>query len=99
MTDCVPVTWVAALGVVAVGLAAGGYALHKVLLSAGRRGWIYYRNNPRPPGGGSLGLFEEIYQPSMEHVTEERSSARMRGSQDESGEPPFDSASEKGMIS
>ena len=91
------VTWVIALGAVAAGLAVAGYVLHRALLQAGRRGWIYYKNNPRPPGGGTLGLFEEIYQPSMEHVIEERSSARMRGSQDESGAPSDRTSATEGV--
>jgi len=55
---------------------------------AGERGWVFNKYNPRPPGGGTLGLLESIYQPSIEHVIEERSSEAARGSQDESGEKP-----------
>ena len=55
---------------------------------AGERGWVYNRHNPRPSGVGTLGLLEEIYQPSIRHVIEERSSQRARGSQDESGDKP-----------
>lgn len=55
---------------------------------AGERGWVYNRYNPRPRGAGSLGLLESIYQPSLEHVLEERSSQEARGDQDESGDKP-----------
>lgn len=55
---------------------------------AGERGWVYNRHNPRPRGVGSLGLLEEIYQPSIRHVIEERASEKARGSQDESGDDP-----------
>jgi len=55
---------------------------------AGERGWVYNRHNPRPRGVGSLGLLESIYRPSIEHVIEERSSEKARGSQEESGEKP-----------
>jgi hypothetical protein len=55
---------------------------------AGERGWVFNKHNPRPRGGGTLGLLESIYQPSIEHVIEERSSERARGSQDESGDKP-----------
>jgi hypothetical protein len=55
---------------------------------AGERGWVYNKYNPRPRGSGSLGLLESIYQPSIEHVIEERSSERARGSRDESGDDP-----------
>jgi hypothetical protein len=50
---------------------------------AAERGWVYNRHNPRPRGGGTLGLLEEIYNPSIRHVIEERSSERARGNQDE----------------
>jgi hypothetical protein len=56
--------------------------------TAGERGWVYNRYNPRRRGGGTLGLLESIYQPSIEHVIEERSSQRARGSQDDSGDRP-----------
>ncbi len=55
---------------------------------AGERGWVYNKHNPRPRGIGTLGLLEEIYQPSIQHLIEERSSERARGSQDESGDKP-----------
>ena len=56
--------------------------------TAGERGWVYNRYNPRPRGGGSLGLLEEIYQPSIRHVIEERSSQKARGDQAPSGDKP-----------
>lgn len=55
---------------------------------AGERGWVYNKHNPRPRGSGTLGLLEEVYQPSIRHVIEEHSSQRARGSQDESGDKP-----------
>jgi hypothetical protein len=54
---------------------------------AGERGWVYNRHNPRRRGGGTLGL-EAMFQPSIEHVIEERSEEARRGSQDDSGDPP-----------
>ena len=50
-----------------------------------RRGWVYYRSEdqPRP---SSLGLIEEIYQPSIEHVTEEKTGEQSRADQAESGD-------------
>jgi hypothetical protein len=50
----------AVLGLVAL-------AAHLLLTAFNRRGWIYYRN-PDAPKGRSLGLIEEIYQPSTTHV-------------------------------
>ena len=57
---------------------------------AGERGWVYNKHNPRRPGSGagSLGLFEEVFQPSVRHVIEEQSSERLRAEQDESGDGP-----------
>ena len=59
---------VVAVGVVvALVLAAG--SVHLLLTWANRRGWVWYRNEGRP-SPRSLGLLEEIYQPSVEHVVE-----------------------------
>jgi hypothetical protein len=56
---------------------------------AGERGWVYNKHNPRPPGaGGTLGIFEQIFQPGVEHVVEERSAEAQRADQDESGDKP-----------
>jgi hypothetical protein len=56
--------------------------------TAGERGWVFNRHNPRPRGGSTLGLVESIYQPSIEHVIEERSSEKARGDQAKSGDKP-----------
>jgi hypothetical protein len=55
---------------------------------AGERGWVYNKHNPRPRGMGTLGLLETIYQPSIEHVIEERSSEKARGDQTKTGDKP-----------
>jgi hypothetical protein len=55
---------------------------------AGERDWFYNRHNSRKRVGGTLGLLETIYQPSMEYVIEERASEGARGSAEESGDPP-----------
>lgn len=75
-------------GVVLVVLISIGYAVHHFSRTAGERDWIYNKHNPRPSGGGTLGLLEEIYQPSIQYVVEERSSQKARGSQNESGDKP-----------
>lgn len=77
---------IVALGVFALWIGLTAWALHSRWLA--ERGWVYNKHNPRPSGGGTLGLLEEIYQPSIRHVIEERSEERARGSQDESGAPP-----------
>lgn len=78
------------VGVVALVVALGVFANSRW---AARHGWVYNRHNPRPEGVGlSPGAFDQIYQPSMEHVIEEETSERTRADQDESGEgfgPPL----------
>jgi hypothetical protein len=54
--------------------------------TAGERGWVYNRYNPRPRGMGTLGLLEAIYHPAIEHVIEERASEKARGDQADSGD-------------
>ena len=73
-----------AIGVVALAILFGAFANTRW---AGERGWVYNRHNPRPPGVGyAPGAFDEMFQPSVEHVVEERSSERIRADQDESGD-------------
>ncbi len=67
-------------------LVAIGLAVHCALTSADRRGWVYYRNPQRPPPR-SLGLLEEIYQPSVTHVVEHETSEQTKADQAESGDP------------
>ena len=59
--------------------------------TAGERGWVYNRYNPRPRGMGTLGTLEAIYQPSIEHVIEERASEKARGDQADSGDGSHES--------
>ena len=68
---------------VALTVAAG--TVHLVLSWMERRGWVYYRTKDRPRPS-SLGLVEEIYQPSIEHVTEEKAGEQSRADQAESGD-------------
>lgn len=70
---------------VGVGVIALGCLLHRLALRAEQRGWIYYRSRPRFRGS-TLGSLEEIYNPAMHHVMEERDSERGGGSQEESGD-------------
>ena len=55
---------------------------------AAKRGWVFNKHNPRPSGSANLMLLDQIYQPDIEHVIEERSSASIRADQDESGDKP-----------
>lgn len=58
---------------------------HLALTWAERRGWVYYRSTDRPRPR-SLGLFEEIYQPSVSHVIEQQVTEETEADQIESGE-------------
>ena len=58
---------------------------HLVLTWAERRGWVYYRSSDRPRPH-SLGLFEEIYQPSVTHVIDQQVMEDTEADQAESGE-------------
>lgn len=78
-------TWVLALLVILV-LAIIALLTHLLLTSFDKRGWVYYRN-PGAPKGSSLGLLEEIYQPSVTHVTEQQTLEDSLRDQTESGDP------------
>ena len=58
---------------------------HLLLTWAERRGWVFYRSTDRPRPR-SLGLFEEIYQPSVSHVMEQQVTEDTEADQNESGE-------------
>ena len=58
---------------------------HLLLTWAERRGWVYYRSTDRPKPH-SLGLFEEIYQPSVTHVIDQQVVEETEADQAESGE-------------
>ena len=83
-------TWWAWLLVALIAALVVGRAGSRLSRWAGERGWVYNKHNPRKPGSGagSLGLFEEVFQPSVRHVIEEQSSERLRTEQDESGDEP-----------
>ena len=72
---------------VALGVLAVGYGLHRLALCADRRGWLYYKTKPKFKGS-SLGLIEGIYNAAAEHVVEEKSGEAARREQDESGGKP-----------
>lgn len=69
------------IAVLALVLVAG----HSLLTWAERRGWVYYRSTDRPRPH-SLGLFEEIYQPSVTHVIDHQVTEETEADQSESGE-------------
>jgi hypothetical protein len=70
---------------IVVTLGIAGLAVHLLLTWMDRRGWVWYRN----PGRGrpsSLGLLEEIYQPSVEHSIEQTIEDETLADQAESGQ-------------
>ncbi len=77
--------WILIVGVVAV-LAIIAFATHLLLAWFEKRGWVYYRSTdaPRPR---SLGLLEEIYQPSTTHVVDQETLEDSLKDQTETGDP------------
>jgi hypothetical protein len=69
---------------IALGAAGFLYSLHRLASFAEARGWIFYRT--RPPRVRMLGFLEEIVQPSVEHLIEERASEEIRADRGESGQ-------------
>lgn len=82
----VPMHWIFIAVLVSSCVLIIGVVGHLALNWANRKGWVYYRNNDRPPPH-SLGLVEEIYQPSIEHVIEQEVSDQTTRDQAESGDP------------
>ena len=78
--------WLVVVILAAVLLGILAVSGHLLLTWMERRGWIYYRSadRPRPP---TLGLLEEIYQPSIEHVVDEMTSEAIEADQAVSGDP------------
>ena len=77
--------WLLIVGVITV-LGITAFATHLLLTWFERRGWVYYRtpNRPRPR---SLGILEEIYQPSISHGTDQEIILDSVADRSESGDP------------
>ena len=78
-------TFLLAIAVLGV-LTVVAVVVHLILTYADHRGWVYYRN-PHRQASRSVGLLEEIYQPSISHVIEEEAGAESRADVSESGDP------------
>ena len=76
--------WLVIAIVVVLTLVAG--IVHLLLTLADRRGLVWYRNPDRPPPR-SLGMLEEIYQPSIEHTIEAEVTDETEADQAASGDP------------
>ena len=68
-----------------VALTIAATVVHLALSWMERRGWIWYRA-PARPKPISLGLVEEIYQPSIHHAIEQQVTEATEADQTESGE-------------
>ena len=80
-------TWIVIAAIVIV----GWFLWTRFSRFAAARDWIYHeKHNPRPEGLTSLGLLEEIYQPSIQHMVQEIAEEKARGDQAETGDKPFD---------
>lgn len=73
---------------VIAGFAVVIYGIHRFLLYAERRGWVYYKNKRAPAGAGALAFMElmRIYRPEIEHVIEEERGGDLRVTDDETGQ-------------
>lgn len=74
--------------VLVVGVPAAFFLVHRGLESMERRGWIYYRHAPPPPGAAAnaLATFETLVNPAAEHVIEYRRSGDLRPRQSDQPE-------------
>lgn len=71
-----------------LGAVASLYCLHRLALSAERRGWIYYRKKHGSSGTLSNAVLEvhSLFDPSKRYVLEEKT--RDQAEAEESGDPP-----------
>ncbi len=76
------------VGGVVAGLAVLFYGVHRFLLYAEQRGWVYYKHKRAPAGSGAMAFMElmRIYRPEIEHVIEEERGGELRVTDDETGQ-------------
>lgn len=76
------------IGGAIAGLAVLIYGIHRLLLYAEQRGWVYYKHKRAPAGSGAMAFMElmRIYRPEIEHVIEEERGGELRVTDDETGE-------------
>jgi hypothetical protein len=77
--------WVLASAVILV-LGLTAFVTHVLLTRFEKRGWVCYRSTEKPRPR-SLGLLEEIYQPSRTHVIDQETLKESVKDQTESGDP------------
>ena len=77
-------------------LGAALYGLHRLLLWAELRGWVFYKEKPRPGAVSNAFLeLDAIWMPEIHHVVEERDIEADHEVDAESGDRPFDLATER----
>lgn len=77
--------WTAALA------AAVLFALHRLLIYAEGRGWIYYRKQRGSYGGlGATSNFLNMYDPSRKHLQQASRMAEWKRDEDDDGDDPGD---------
>ena len=76
------------IGGVVAGLALLTYGVHRFLLAAEQRGWVYYKHKRAPAGSGAMAFMElmRIYRPEIEHVIKEERGGELRVTDDETGQ-------------
>ena len=76
------------VGGVVAGLVLLFYGVHRFLLYAEQRGWVYYKHKRAPAGSGAMAFMElmRIYRPEIEHVIEEERGGELRVTDDETGQ-------------
>ena len=65
--------------------------IHRFLLWAEQRGWVYYKKTSPPHGTGALAMQElaKIYEPQAEYVIEATRSESIVADHEDSGDKPF----------
>jgi len=79
------------IGAVVAVVALLVFGVHRLLLWAEQRGWVYYRKTSPPHGTGALAMQElaKIYEPQAEHVIEATRSERIVADHEDAGDKPF----------
>ena len=83
--------WFIIGAVVLVVVAGLVFGIHRFLLWAEERGWVYYKKTSPPHGAGALAMQElaQIYEPQAEHVIEATRSQSIVADHEDAGDKPF----------
>jgi hypothetical protein len=79
------------IGAVVLVVAGLIFGIHRFLLWAEKRGWVYYKKTSPPHGAGALAMQElaQIYEPQAEHVIEATRSESIVADHEDAGDKPF----------